>query len=278
MANPAKPQREVINDADCLIINFFRALATDDDAVVTKANMFPAHESEIFAQQKRLMEELPSLQYRIESDSKYCDVDLAAAWIYCKKLWIAGGLCVPILGGHRDSSISPDPAILDDNPTISRQKPVLNPPYPLLSREFMWRIADRLRSVVMHCGDWKRVVTPVILRSRCTAIFLDPPYTAEYDAEYGRKSSFNVSDDVREWAIEHGENMFYRIALCGYDGEHDMPDNWTVFEWHTTGGFGNQRHLGENMNRLRERIWFSPYCLKADETEVEPSLLEAAVE
>lgn len=29
------------------------------------------------------------------------------------------------------------------------------------------------------------------------------------------------------------------IALCGYEGEHDMPTSWDCVEWKARGGYGS---------------------------------------
>ena len=50
-----------------------------------------------------------------------------------------------------------------------------------------------------------------------------------------------------------------RIALCGYEGEHNLPGSWECCAWKGGGGYGNQ---SGNQNAHRERIWFSPHCLK----------------
>jgi hypothetical protein len=71
-----------------------------------------------------------------------------------------------------------------------------------------------------------------------------------------------VAHDVREWAIANGDNPKLRIALCGYEGEHDMPSNWQCIAWKATGGYGNLSKKG-NDNCRKERIWFSPHCLDA---------------
>jgi DNA adenine methylase len=42
---------------------------------------------------------------------------------------------------------------------------------------------------------------------------------------------------VREWAIANGGNPKLRIALCGYEGEHDMPKSWECVEWKAAGGY-----------------------------------------
>ena len=73
----------------------------------------------------------------------------------------------------------------------------------------------------------------------------------------------NISAEVRAWAVEHGDDMNLRIALCGYEGEHDMPPSWECVRGRSTnGGYGNLRKNGKNENGSRERIWFSPGCLE----------------
>lgn len=95
----------------------------------------------------------------------------------------------------------------------------------------------RLRNVRVCCGNWLRVLGPaVIYGSGITAIFLDPPYDfAERDVGlYGVES--NVSAAVRAWALEHGEDPRLRIALCGLEGEHEMPPTWAIASWMPGGG------------------------------------------
>ncbi len=40
-----------------------------------------------------------------------------------------------------------------------------------------------------------------------------------------------------------------------------MPD-WECVPWKAKGGYGSQRKDGSNDNAHRERLWFSPHCLK----------------
>ncbi len=54
-----------------------------------------------------------------------------------------------------------------------------------------------------------------------------------------------------------------RIALCGYEGEHDMPASWACVPWKSRGGYGSQQKDGLNKNPARERLWFSPHCNNA---------------
>jgi hypothetical protein len=80
------------------------------------------------------------------------------------------------------------------------------------------------------------------------------------------EEDFKISTEVRDWAVEHGENADLRIALCGYQDEHAMPAGWEKFEWKANGGYANQssRTIGRE-NAKKERVWFSPYCLGSNQ-------------
>ena len=96
-------------------------------------------------------------------------------------------------------------------------------------------------------------------------MFLDPPYSdsAGRDSDLYAVDCLRVAHDVREWAIEQGENPLMRIVLAGYEGEHAMPPSWRVHEWTAHGGYayiGGKETAGR-ANRRRERLWFSPHCL-----------------
>jgi len=72
----------------------------------------------------------------------------------------------------------------------------------------------------------------------------------------------DLSAQVREWAIANGDNPMLRVALCGYDGEHEMPRTWRQVSWKPNGGYANQRGDTKGKRAFRERMWFSPYCLE----------------
>ena len=131
-------------------------------------------------------------------------------------------------------------------------------------RETMARLADRLRRVRVCCGDWSRVLgeTPTVGLGT-TAVFLDPPYSlAERTADlYAADEDGDVAAAVRDWAVARGDDPRYRIALCGYGGEHDMPDGWTAHAWKAKGGYGSQGDGRGRANAARETVWFSPHCL-----------------
>ena len=54
-----------------------------------------------------------------------------------------------------------------------------------------------------------------------------------------------------------------RIALCGHDGEHNELEamGWTLETWDKAGGYQGADD--------RERIWFSPGCLKPERDQMD---------
>jgi hypothetical protein len=71
---------------------------------------------------------------------------------------------------------------------------------------------------------------------------------------------------VRQWCLDNGDTPKLRIALCGYDGEHAMPASWECVSWKAAGGYRNLGHNQGRVNAHRERIWFSPACLRDTDT------------
>jgi hypothetical protein len=139
-------------------------------------------------------------------------------------------------------------------------------------------LAERLRRVRVCCGDWTRVMgESVTVKNGLTAVFLDPPYSTEADRADGLYGTDDpsVAHDVREWAIANGDNPLLRIALCGYAGEHDMPEGWEAVAWKAHGGYGSQGNGRGRDNADREVVWFSPHCPKRNRAQ-QPSLFDAA--
>ena len=122
-------------------------------------------------------------------------------------------------------------------------------------------LSERLRNVRVLCGDFRRVLTPVVVRSTSvTAVLLDPPYDHDMrDTGLYNEDDRTLSGAAREWAIEHGDDPGLRIALCGLQGEHEMPSGWRKDAWLGHGGMSRGRSKASN--RTEERIWFSPHCL-----------------
>ena len=133
--------------------------------------------------------------------------------------------------------------------------------------EWMLALSDRLRMVRVCCGDWQRITGPTpTVHQGLTGVFLDPPYSdkAKRASELYRYDDEAVAQKVYEWCLEHADEPKLRIALCGYEGEHEMPKSWTCIAWKAKGGYGSQRKDDTNENASRERVWFSPHCLAAN--------------
>jgi hypothetical protein len=135
--------------------------------------------------------------------------------------------------------------------------------------EWFLRLQERLRRVRVACGDWTRVLGPSVLGKgknvggrRPCAVFLDPPYDLDLRCRYlYTEDEAAISSRVREWALDHGDDPDLRIALCGYEGEHEMPPTWREYAWKAPRGYAAEG----NDNRSKERIWFSPHCLPLEQ-------------
>lgn len=151
--------------------------------------------------------------------------------------------------------------------------------------DWFGRLRDRLRTVRVCCGEWQRVCgsRSVTTRLGTTAIFLDPPYpTHAPDGSQSRSEMLysgddrtetdKIRDEVLAYCRERGDDPEMRIAVCGYDtdGYAELEElGWEVVAWKTVGGYGNRG--GDNRNRGRERVWFSPHCVR-EETPTQQEL------
>lgn len=288
LGRPHEPRTETINDLDCYLGNFWRALIADPEAVATWADT-PVNECEIEARHHWLVAQT-EFRERMMRDPDYHDSKIAGWWVYGLCGWIGHGWCAAAakrdaeadgsnagIGVHRQL-----PHLGDAGQGVHRQLPHLgnagrgDEPTPLAG--YLSALAARLRRVRVACGDWTRVLgDSCTWRHGTTGIFLDPPYDdGEIDYAAGGRG---ISADVRAWAIEHGDDTRLRIALCGYEGEHAMPNSWRVHAWKAAGGYSSQRSGDPNGNPHRERIWFSPGCLArapASQTTIFDRIGEAA--
>lgn len=124
------------------------------------------------------------------------------------------------------------------------------------------------------CGDWTRVVRNASTsRLGLTGVFLDPPYP-KGTIDYAVGEAREVYLDVQEWALENGDNPLLRIAVCGYEGDHDALEEagWSVHTWKAAGGYSSRGEGEGRENSKRERIWFSPHCLNPKEVPSEIGL------
>lgn len=274
---------ETINDADGFVANFWRATQHDSDAVAEHADR-PVNENDLHAIHLRLLARREELTEKLCGDIEYYDARIAGEWVWGLCCWIGSGWCS---GKGPWQSVDGKMVRVDSNSGrgVNRKLPHLGdagrgvnrqPPHlgnagqgecearlEYLKNYLGW-FRDRLRNVRVCCGDWSRVCGPTVtFKHGLTGVFLDPPYadTAERTEELYSVDCLSVAHDVREWAIELGKRKDMRIVLAGYEGEHDMPSVWQAFEWSASGGYSSQAEE-QSGNKHRERLWFSPHCVR----------------
>ncbi|MGH7743704.1 MAG: DNA adenine methylase [Candidatus Dormibacteria bacterium] len=138
---------------------------------------------------------------------------------------------------------------------------------------YLGEFSNRLQDVRVCCGDWSRVCgSSVTFKHGLTGVLLDPPYpdSANRDMRCYAVDCGQVAHDALAWAVEMGKRPDMRIVYCGYEGSQEIPADWREFAWKTPGGYALQGDgdTQGRMNRGRERIWFSPACLKPAQREL----------
>ncbi len=283
LGRPHGPKIETVNDADGFLANFWRAIKCAPEEVAEHAD-WPVNENDLHARHIWLVNQREELTSRLEGDPHYYDAKIAGWWVWGICCWIGSGWCsgngpwqsvdgqmVKIDGGGR--GVNRKLVHLGGGRGVNRKRVHLGNSGVGVHRnlvhlgELFDALADRLRNVRVCCGDWARVMGPTPTEiNGITGLFLDPPYgeTASRDMGCYSVDSGTVAGDVLKWCIKNGSNPMLRIALCGYEGEHDVltERGWSVHAWKTQGGYGNQSYDGSGRdNAHRERIWFSPACL-----------------
>lgn len=318
LARPHVPRIETVNDRDCYLSNFWRAV-TAAPAEVARFADWPVNECDLRARHKWLTDQ-PDFREKMLADPDCFDAKIAGWWVWGISQWIGAGWCSrPEWEGrgqggraprglnasihlssemgihHRDGQNkrvylnrgSRGVTLLDPDglkrghpswqgrPHLSTHNGGVHQKLPKMERsnaggaqnaaitDWMFALAERLRRVRVCCGDWSRIVTPSCTwklgGGQLTGVMLDPPYDHKMRDSRLYSIEQDVSGAVRAWAIKNGGNPRLRIALCGLESEHKMPEGWTVAYWKAPRGYSNK-------GPRKEVVWFSPYCLKAQET------------
>ena len=252
LGRPHAPRTETVNDKDGFIANFWRALQSDHEQVADHAD-WPVNENDLHARHAWLVGQKESMQARLEGDPEWFDARVAGWWVWGISSWIGSGFCSGngpwqvidgqlVHAGDAEQGVNRQLAHVGTaRQGVNRKRVHAGTAGRGVNRkcvhagkgellEWFSELAERLSRVRVCCGD-------------------DDLY---------RVDCGSVAHDVRTWAIEQGANPLMRIALCGYEGEHQLP-GWHLVPWKARGGFSSQNKEG-NDNCRRERIWFSPYC------------------
>lgn len=292
LARPQAPGIETVNDLDCMVANFWRAVQNDPDEVARYADN-PVNEADQHARHSWLVRQ-EEFRERMKVDPDFYDANIAGWWVWGQCIYIGSGWCGNA-GRNAGNGVNRKlPHLGDAGKGVHRKRPHLGnagkgvnrlphlgsagtgvleclrdltsgTPERAYLTDYMRDLAERFRRVRVCCGDWSRILGPSpTVKLGTTGVFLDPPYADEA----GRKADLYATDDgdiahtVREWAIANGDNPDLRIALCGYESEHVFPDSWECIHWKACGGYGSQGDGLGRANSGRERIWFSPHCLR----------------
>ena len=267
---PAPSRHEVVNDKDCLVANFWRAAQSAPGEVARIAGD-PVNEADLTARHVYICEHISDLQPLVMADPEYYDITIAGYWLYSIRRWIGRGYASGKgawgvrLGEDGLKRLVKADGVNGVKGIVTLQRPRNK---RIQGREEMNAMMDalsrRIAGVLVLCGDWSRGVTPAnFTSSGVGGVFLDPPYSSCRNIEY--RVDGDVFPGIFSWCRENGAREDRRIAVCGYDGEYDslVADGWSVYEWKANGGLANQNKKG-NDNKAKERIWFSPHCLKPD--------------
>ena len=279
LSRPHNPDVETINDINGLVANFWRAIKADPEEVAYWADN-PVNENDLHARHVWLIEQKESLRAFLEGDPDWHDPKIAGWWCWGICCWIGSGFCESggpwwvderrklVDLGNKGQGVNRKLVHLGNKGRGVNRKLVHLGDKGRAIMGWFSELAERLRHVRVCCGDWSRVCgdAPTV-KQGVTGVFLDPPYAFEADNQkrrdslYGEHDCDKVAAQVRQWAIDHGNNPKLRIVLCGYEGEHEMPAGWEYVRWKANGGYGSQGSQG-SQNAKRERLWCSPHCLR----------------
>jgi hypothetical protein len=87
LARPHPPRVETVNDLDCFISNFLRALQADPDGVAFWCD-WPVNEADLHARHRWLVTRGRRLVARCSRDPHYFNVKIAGYWVWGQCLWI----------------------------------------------------------------------------------------------------------------------------------------------------------------------------------------------
>ena len=288
---------ETVNDLDGLLVNAWRAIAADPDAVAEAAS-WPVSEADLHARHLALLAWRASgAAERLMGDPAFFDARMAGWWMWGQSCWIGSGWC----SGNGPWIVSDDGRITKRSKSggVARQLPHLGnngqgvnrpqlreegvgaePEYHPMTmpelRRWVRFLSARLRHVRILNGDWTRACTsgalqPIAVRQggHC-GVFLDPPYAGDVrTADVYSHDDAEIASRVRDWCIENGDNPRYRIVLAGFDTEHRALESmgWRVIEWYREGFLkGGMSKISGATQQKRERLWLSPHCLGVQPT------------
>ena len=303
LARPHAPRVETVNDADGFLANFWRAVATDPEAVARWTD-WPVSECDLSARHLWLVERRAALTERLQVDPGYFDAKIAGWWVWGLCAWIGSGWCsgdgpwtsdgerwinrqLPHLNTAGQGINRKLPHLNTAGRGINRQLPHLNNAGRGINRKLphldggggrtltvpdpagLTEIAARLRRVRIVCGDWRRVLTDTVLRNSggVAGVLLDPPYSDGFAADGGAYSAgcagTSIWGEVAAWAIEAARADPSLRIVLCGYEGSPGAPAWRAVPWKAHGGYGSG-----NGNSERETLWMSPACEDGKQTSL----------
>ena len=298
----ARPQGagrvETYNDADGMLVNVWRAIATDPEAVARAAD-WPVSEIDLHARHLVLVERRADLVARLTADPNWYDAELAGWWVWGACCWIGSGWCsgsgpwarndagrmvrgnagqginrqLPHLGDAGQGINRQLPHLGDAGQGINRQLPHLGDAGRGINRQLphlgdagrgilSWfkELSERLRRVRITCGDWRRVITPsVVERHGRAAVLFDPPYPEGWSVT-----------DAYAGQTEHAEVIWQQVIDAAIDlnarGVRVIVCGYAGL-WQPPEGWTERKWIARKgyaadggERQRREVLWCSPNC------------------
>ena len=252
LARPAQThakfrRREVLNDLDGHVVNFWRSVAWHPEQVSAAAD-WPVSELDLHARALVLGRDKAGLTDRLRGDPEWCDPKIAGWWVWAMSTTVAP---------REIGTLLADGTAPKSRPVTSKRGIHAASATPIEA------LHDRLAGVITLCGDWERALTDGACiggKTNAIGVFLDPPYdpTATKDGRiYFAKSAEYAADNsavaAAAWAAETGSDTRYRIVLCGFEAEHAMPGGWEYVPLGT---------VGKSSGETPEGMWLSPGCVR----------------
>ena len=177
LARPTAPGVETVNDLDGFVANFWRALA-QHPAELERLVDWPVNEADLHARHLALVAARADVTAHLMGDPRWCDVELAAWWVWGISAWIGSGWCA-----GTGPWVSVDGRMVEGTAGqgVNRKLPHLGDAGKGVNRK--WSCADlhaRLRGIRVACGDWSRICGPSVTRvgSPCASCSTRPMMTA----------------------------------------------------------------------------------------------------
>ena len=91
LGRPTPPRTETVNDLDCFIANFWRALAADPEGVAAWADS-PVNEADLHARHEWLHDQAEFIE-AMHTDPDHYNVKVAGWWVWGLSAWIGDNWC-----------------------------------------------------------------------------------------------------------------------------------------------------------------------------------------